>query len=183
MSFKKITVSCAFACIGFLTSVHAASLYNGYVGQYISGGLGMAYAEKLFVNGQTNKNVVGGAGQLFLGDMINRYFGPELGLQYDDLPQMGSLLLFNLNMRLMQPIGDRISLFEKIGVGLGELRTCYQGCYKSDDALPTAGLGVGYGLTSQWMTSLEFNGTYLPTSLKNGKGIAGAVTFNATRFF
>ena len=183
MILKRAALFSAVVGMSFLSAAHADPFYNHYVGQYISGQLGVAYASQIYVNGQTNRSVLGGAGELFLGDLINPYFGPEVGLQYFDLPQMGGLLLLNLNGRFTQSFGESVSLFEKLGIGLGELRTCFQGCYKSDTMLPTFGIGLGLGLTPQWMTSLEFNGTYLTDNTRNGRGIAGGFTLGATRYF
>lgn len=184
MTLKRFTLFSAVACIGFFSAANANHLfYNHYVGQYLSVDAGVSYAHQLYVNGKINNNVTGGGGALFLGDMINPYFGPEIALQYFDLPQMGGLILLNLNGRFTEFFGQSVSLFEKLGIGLSELRTCFQGCYKSDIMSPTFGIGVGVGITPQWMTSLEFNGTYLPSETPNGAGVVGAITFGATRYF
>jgi hypothetical protein len=184
MILKRLALFSAVVGIGLSSAAFADHLfYNRYVGQYLSVDAGVSYAHRMYVNGKTNNNVLGGATAIFLGDLINPYFGPEVALQYFDLPQMGGLILLNLNGRFTQSIGQSVSLFEKLGIGLSELRTCYQGCQKTDIMSPTFGVGVGLGITPLWMTSLEFNGTYLPEETGNGSGLVGAVTFGATRYF
>ncbi|OGT42610.1 MAG: hypothetical protein A3F13_09365 [Gammaproteobacteria bacterium RIFCSPHIGHO2_12_FULL_40_19] len=184
MSLKKIALFSAVACIGFLSVANANyTFYNRYVGQYLSVGAGVSYADKIYVNGAKESGFRGFGTGLFLGDLITRYWGPEIGFQYFDLPQMGGLILLNLTGRFTQSFGQSVSLFEKLGIGLDELRTCYQGCFTSDNMSPTFGLGIGVGLTEQWMTSLEFNGAYLTTNSQNGAGVIGGFTLGATRYF
>jgi uncharacterized membrane-anchored protein len=84
-------------------------------------------------------------------------------------------------------VGSRISLFAKLGIGYAEVVTRLLGPNRgdlvSDNTVPVFGLGVGYGLTSLWMLSLEANGAYFSGSTNNASGLMGGLTFGGTRYF
>ena len=88
-----------------------------------------------------------------------------------------------MNFRFTAPIGSHVSLFGKLGPAYAELTTRMNGYQSTNSFVPALGLGVGYGLTYQWMLSLEANGVWLPQDMGNGNGLAGGLTINATRYF
>lgn len=182
MLLKKIILISSIACGSFLSIAQADSLYNAYQGQYVSVGIGATYANKIYQPGNTRSGFLGGGGNLFLGDQITPYVGPELGFNYFGF-RSGGVTILSLNGRFTLPVGSRISLFAKLGLGYTELTMRMNGYSSSNSFVPAFGLGVGYGLTSQWMLSAEGNGVYLPQGMGNGNGVIGGLTLAATRYF
>ncbi|HLB55923.1 MAG TPA: outer membrane beta-barrel protein [Coxiellaceae bacterium] len=185
MHFKKIILLPLFVFVSFLSVAHAAihDQYNRYVGQYVSVGGGATFANKIYQPpNNTQSGLIGGAANLFLGDQINPYFAPEVGFGYAQF-RSGGLTIIALNFRFTAPIGSHVSLFGKLGPAYAELTTRMNGYQSTNSFVPALGLGVGYGLTYQWMLSLEANGVWLPQDMGNGNGLAGGLTINATRYF
>ncbi len=182
MPLKRICFLAA-TFLGLISIAHAeTNHYNRIVGQYISGNFGGSYANQTHQEDRKENGFLGVGANLFLGDQINPYFAPEVGVAYFDMEHYNDWFsILNLNGRFTIPVGTRVSLFAKIGIGLGSVKTCFRHCHTSNDMVPTGGLGVGVGLTKEWMTSAEFNGAYFST--KNAVGIFGGLTIGATRYF
>ncbi len=193
---KKIIISFALVAAGFVSAgladpttddpTHYEPKYNRFENPYLSVNVGPAYAgpmnyKTLRYSGQ---GLRGEGANLFLGDQFYPYFAAEIGFSALDYPTMGSLLLLSLNGRLTFPIGERFSIYGKLGPGLAELTTCRNSkCTTSSSTVPAFGGGLGYGFASRWMAALEYNGTYLPESVDNGQGNFGALTLGVTYYF
>ena len=167
-------------------------IYNAFEAPYLSLNIGAAYAGPMNYNNgvattrYSKSGLRGEAASAYLGDQINPYFAFELGFNGMDYPPMGSLFLMSFDMRLTAPIGQRFSLFGKIGPGLAEVKTCNNAntvCETTSTTVPAFGAGLGYGFASRWMATLEYNGTYMPESTGNAVGNFGALTLGATYYF
>lgn len=185
MYIKKIILFLSIIFASFLSIAQAAmhDQYNRYVGQYVSVGGGATFANRVYQPPNNTQNgPIGGAANLFLGDQVNPYFAPEVGFGYAQF-RSGGLTIISLNFRFTAPIDSRISLFGKLGPAYAQLTTRMNGYLSEDSFVPALGLGIGYGLTYQWMLSLEANGVWLPENMGNGSGPIGGLTINATRYF
>lgn len=183
MTMKKIVFISAVATL-CCSIANANTFEKAYQGQFLSVNAGASYANKLSYAGESDSGVMGFGTNLFFGDQIGAYFAPEVQLNYFDLPPMGNAIVFGLDGKFTLPIQERNSLFARLGVAMGYLRTCVGiNCATSNGIVPTLGLGTGYDLGHRWVATLECNGAFYPQSTANGNGIIGALTIGATRYF
>ena len=177
--FKK-----TLAFVGILSTsvIFANTQYNSYQGQYVSFGAGATYANKIYDTGGSDCGILGVGGVVFLGDQFTKYFAPEFETGYDSFGS-GGLTTLSVDGRFTFPVGQRFSIFARLGGGYAEAVTRITTRVQKNSFVPTMGLGVGYGLTNKWAMSLETDGAWLPQSLGNANGYAGAITVNFTRYW
>lgn len=175
---KKIFLCGAIAFCAYISAANADT--------YVSVNMGSSYAYKTNWNGRSRSGFLGIASNLFLGDRVTTYFGPEVGIGYYGLQnetEADALTILGLNGRLNIPVTPLFNVFGKLGIGLGELKTCHNGCQDTQQMVPTFGVGAGINFLPRWMASIEFNGAYFPQSTKNGHGPMGGLTIGVTRYF
>ena len=170
MVLKRSVLFSVIAGTAFISAVHADEIYNRYLGQYATVGLGASYANRIYVNGKTSSGFLSGGGAVFGGTMLTTYFGPELGVQYYDLSPMRGISIIDLSGRFNFPIKNSAYLLAKLGAAFASLQTCYNGCKGSDGFSPSFGAGVGFGI-------------YLYKSTQNGEGVVGGLLLAATHYF
>lgn len=171
-------------CLCALGLFSAASLAEvPYASRYFSLNTGTGYAHSLNYNGKNESGFGNWGANIFLGTYATKYFGPEVGVGYFGLKSMGRVGLLGLSGRFTGRIHEKFLYFGKVGVGVGELRTCYLSCTTTSTFVPLFGAGMGWGITPEWMLTTEFNSALFPKNTGNGTGIIGGLTFGATRFF
>ena len=159
------------------------ALFNPYQEQFVSINAGVSVANNIFLENKKAHGFVNAGGSLFLGDLVNNYFGPVLGITYLSWGSLGQAEILSLGGQLIVPLNLNFFLIGKLGLGYSEVRTCNGYCTESNNAVPAFGAGVGFAVTKNWMGSFEFNGEYLTESVSNGRGLTGALTLGMTRFW
>lgn len=162
-----------------------ASANAEFQGNYASLNAGVSYIQDTAYENQDSVTGFRGAGaNLFLGTTVNRYFAPELGAAFYSAIPVAKIQIYGLDFRITWPVSKTISLFGKVGPGVGELRTCTTPyCTTKSTFVPLIGAGIGYDVAKNWMATAEFNGADFPNSTGNGKGIMGGFTLGATHYW
>ena len=169
-----------------LTSVGllVASAHAEFQGPYTSLNAGASYVQYAYQGGAAVSGFHGVGANLFLGTTVNRYFAPELGAGFYGAGSVAKVEIYGLDFRITWPVGKTISLFGKVGPGVGELRTCSTPtCTTKSSFVPLIGAGIGYDVAKDWMATAEFNGADFPNNTGNGHGVMGGFTLGATRYW
>ncbi|MCX7121936.1 MAG: outer membrane beta-barrel protein [Gammaproteobacteria bacterium] len=185
-SASIILCSATYALTDVYSTEHITAPPAEFEGQYVSVNAGATYANVIHQYPVTESGFLGAGGSIFLGDKINPYFGPEIGVGYYSFGSWGGATIVSLNAKFTIPMSD-FSLFAKVGAAFGELTTRFKPSantipIQSDEFLPSLGAGLGYNFMSRWTGSVECNGAYFPGS-KNGNGFIGGLTAGITHYF
>ncbi|OGT46014.1 MAG: hypothetical protein A3E82_07805 [Gammaproteobacteria bacterium RIFCSPHIGHO2_12_FULL_38_11] len=181
--FSVLILSCLTvnASMDVYSSEQAVAPPNPFQGQYVSLNAGATYASNINQNPINKSGILGAGGNIFLGDKINPYFGPEMGVSYFSFGPWGGVMIACINAKLTLPMGD-FSLFGKLGAALGEVTTrLLITPFSSSNFVPSVGAGLGYNFTHRWTGTAEFNGAYF--SAKNANGFIGGFTLGFTHYF
>lgn len=181
----KKTILCA-SIIGLSFAAHAFTR-NEFQGQYLSLNGGGVYVHNIYQNNASKNGFLGGGLNLFLGDQINDYFGPEIGFAFFALGPYGRVGIATLNGKFTLPLGvmNDFVIFAKAGIGYAELMTTIPTSSPSlisDNFVESLGLGAGYNFAERWRTTLEYNGAWF-SSAPNATGLIGGVTLGVTHYF
>lgn len=189
LKLKQITLfsasialcSIAHASTDVYSSEQAVAPANPFQGQYVSVNAGATYANKIYQNPVVQSGILGAGGNIFLGDQINPYFAPEIGVNYFSFGSWGGVTIASINGKFTLPMGD-FSLFGKMGAGFGEVITRLKYTpVTSDNFVPSVGAGIGYNFLYRWTGTLEFSGAYF--SVSNANGFIGGFTAGVTHYF
>ncbi|MCX7125639.1 MAG: outer membrane beta-barrel protein [Gammaproteobacteria bacterium] len=179
MPLKKITL---FSVLLTLFSAPSVLAEDTFLGQYLSINAGGTYVSNIYQGAASKTGFQGAAANIFLGDQVNSYFGPEVGFAYYSFGSSGGgVALICLNGKFTIPMNN-FSVFGKIGAGFASVITYFQTKITTNDFVPSVGAGVGYGFTKKWKATVEFNGAYFP-NVGNANGFMGAFTAGVTHYF
>ncbi len=149
-------------------------VFNKHQGWYASANLGVATGASTNSDGSLDGGLAGVGGALYLGYQLNKNFAIEAGATGLDVV-FGSLVIIDGAIKGIIPIGQRVTIFGKVG-GAAAISTATLLGFSatSTNAAVFVGAGMGVGLSHSLTATLQYNGVV--SSNINTDGLIGLLS-------
>jgi hypothetical protein len=139
--------------------------YNRHVGAYLEGNFGSGLGGLRYQTGVGISGFRGYGGSAAAGYQFNPYVGLEADFTGISAPNSSTVFMYGVTLRGILPIGDRVSLYAKLGGGPITLRVCdfvfNTGiCVSQTEWGGLAGAGLTLALTKNLDLAVDYTGGF-----------------------